>query len=139
MNIRAIVHDSDTVAGRAFDLVVLSLIIFSIIAITVETLPDLPPIARTALQISEILITILFTIEYGLRIATSPKKTNYIFSFYGVIDVIAICRSICLSESICAPSVLFGYFDFSGSLSSHGITGQWNDLGKPFCMPGKKL
>ena len=90
MNIRDIVQNSDTVAGRAFDFVALFLIVFSMIAITFETLPNLPPIVKTALGISEVVITVLFTIEYVLRIATSPKKTDYIFSFYGIIDLVAV-------------------------------------------------
>lgn len=36
------------------------------------------------------MITVLFTIEYGLRIATSPKKLGYIFSFPGLIDLVAV-------------------------------------------------
>ena len=90
MNIRSVVQGSDTVAGRVFDWAVLALIIFSIITLTVETLPDLSPEAKLAFEISEIVVTVLFTIEYGLRIATSSKKLNYVLSFYGIIDLIAI-------------------------------------------------
>ena len=90
MNIRKIVQESDTAAGRAFDFVMLFLIAFSVIALSVETLPDLSPHAKRALDVSEVVITALFTIEYGLRITTSPRKLRYIFSFYGVIDLVAV-------------------------------------------------
>ncbi len=90
MSIRDIVQSSDTKAGRAFDSVVFLLIISSIIALTFETLPDLSPAAKRAFHIFETITVVLFTIEYVLRIATSPEKRRYIFSFHGVIDLVAI-------------------------------------------------
>ena len=66
------------------------LIVFSIITLTIDTLPDLPPFVSDALDISEIVITVLFTIEYLVRIAAAPKKIGYILSFYGIVDLIAI-------------------------------------------------
>ena len=90
MNIRRIVQESDTAAGRAFDFVVLFLIGFSVITLPFSTLPDLSPTAKRIFDICEIVVTVLFTIEYGLRIATSTKKMNYIFSFYGIVDLVAI-------------------------------------------------
>ena len=90
MSVRKTVQESDTPAGRAFDLVVLILIAFSLITFSLETLPNLPAAARKAFELSEIVITLLFTLEYGLRIATAPSKKDYIFSFYGLIDLVAI-------------------------------------------------
>ena len=90
MTLRGIVQDTDTRAGRAFDLVVLCLILISISSLTIETLPDLPPALRSALRTSEIVITVLFTVEYVLRVATAERKANYIFSFYGIIDLVAV-------------------------------------------------
>ena len=90
MRLREIVQESDTKAGRAFDSVVFVLIISSIIALTYETLPDLSPATKRVLRIFEVVTVVLFTIEYVLRIATAPKIRGYIFSFYGVIDLLAI-------------------------------------------------
>ena len=90
MNIRKIVQESDTPAGRGFDLFVLFLVVYSIVTLSVETVPGLPPVVEQALHISEVAVTIVFTIEYVLRIVTSPSKRAYIFSFYGVIDLIAV-------------------------------------------------
>ena len=90
MNIRQVVNESDTFSGRAFDFVVFFLIVFSIVTLTIDTLPDLPPFVSDALDISEIVITVLFTIEYLVRIAAAPKKIGYILSFYGIVDLIAI-------------------------------------------------
>ena len=90
MSIRGIVQESDTKAGRAFDSVILVLIISSIITVTFETLPDLSPAAKRAFYIFETVTVVLFTIEYVLRIATAPKVRGYIFSFHGIIDLVAI-------------------------------------------------
>ena len=90
MSIRQVVNESDRFSGRAFDFVVLFLIVFSIITLTIDTLPDLPPFVSDFLDISEIVITVLFTIEYLVRIAAAPKKIGYILSFYGIVDLIAI-------------------------------------------------
>ena len=84
------VHDTETTAGRVFDRVVISLIIVSIVSFSIETSPDLPSSMRPFLAYSEAIITILFTLEYGLRIYVAPKKIQYIFSFYGLIDLLAI-------------------------------------------------
>lgn len=90
MNIAEIVQKSDTKAGRAFDIGILVLIVYSIVTLSIETLPGLSVGVIEALRISEIIITVLFTIEYCLRIATADAKAKYIFSFYGIIDLIAI-------------------------------------------------
>lgn len=90
MKIARVVQRSDTTAGRVFDLFILSLVIFSIITFSIETLPNLSPTVKEALRVSEIIITLIFTIEYILRIATAPKKLGYVFSFYGLIDLAAI-------------------------------------------------
>ena len=90
MNITEIVQKSDTPAGRAFDVFVLVLIIYSIGTLSIETIPGMSEAWVRFLKISEAIVTLLFTIEYGLRIATSEKKRGYIFSFYGIVDILAI-------------------------------------------------
>ena len=90
MSITDIIHKSDTRAGRAFDIGILALIIYSIITLSLETLPGLSSGAERLLRVSEIVVTLLFTAEYVLRIATSLEKRKYIFSFFGIIDFLAI-------------------------------------------------
>lgn len=90
MTLHNIVQESDTIAGRLFDLLVLTLIAFSIVTLSVETLPGLPSMVVRWLYISEIVVTGLFTLEYVLRIFAAPRKRDYIFSFYGIIDLVAI-------------------------------------------------
>ena len=89
-SLKKVVLDSDTRHGRAFDIVIQVLIVVSAIGFAVETLPDLSPRALLILQITEAVILILFTIEYLLRLYVSEKKFGFIFSFYGVIDLLAI-------------------------------------------------
>jgi len=90
MTIADIVQKSDNKAGRTFDLCILTLIIYSIITLSVETLPNLSPTHVGVLHTSEVIVTLLFTAEYLVRIGTSKNKLRYIFSFYGFIDLFAI-------------------------------------------------
>ena len=90
MDLKTIVERNDTVPGRTFDLVMQLLILFSIITFTVETLPDLEADTRKFLHATEVVIVILFTIEYLLRLYVADRKLGYVLSFYGVIDLLAI-------------------------------------------------
>lgn len=90
MSIRESVNHPDTIYGRALDLTVLILILYSMVTLSIETLPDLDPRTTSFLEYSEIVVTLLFTVEYLLRIYASEKRLGYIFSFYGIIDLIAI-------------------------------------------------
>lgn len=89
-HIRRIVEDTDTRFGRIFDWVVLSLILYSIITLTIESFPDISPETRQFLWYSEIAVTLLFTIEYALRTYIAAPKASYIFSWGGFIDLLAI-------------------------------------------------
>lgn len=75
---------------QALDYLVLFLIVVSIITLSIETLPNLNPATKKKLDILEVVITVFFTIEYVARIAFSQKKSKYIFSFFGILDLIAI-------------------------------------------------
>lgn len=90
MTISDIVQKSDTVAGRTFDLLVIVLIIVSVVSFSIETLPDLPPHIQQLLRVIEVVTTLLFTVEYVLRVVTAPRKRDYVLSFYGMVDVLAI-------------------------------------------------
>lgn len=90
MDLKTIVERNDTLPGRTFDLVMQSLILFSIITFTIETLPDLEADTRKFLHATEVVIVILFTIEYLLRLYVADRKLGYVLSFYGVIDLLAI-------------------------------------------------
>jgi voltage-gated potassium channel len=90
VDIKEIVERSDTTSGRAFDLFIQALILFSVITFSIETLPNLGDSVRRFLRASEITVVTIFTIEYSLRIYAADRKSGYIFSFYGIIDLLAI-------------------------------------------------
>ena len=89
-SLRQIVEETDTPAGRAFDLTVQAVILVSLVAFSLETLPDLSPASRSALGWIERVSIFLFTVEYLLRVWVAESKRRYIFSFYGLVDLAAI-------------------------------------------------
>lgn len=84
-----IIYEADSRAGKYFDLILIIAIIFSIILVMLESVKELDAEYHTFFNISEWVITILFTIEYILRIITVKKPKAYIFSFYGIIDLLS--------------------------------------------------
>jgi len=88
--IRRIVEDTDTSIGRTFDWIVMGLILYSIVTLTIESFPDLSLVTKEYLWYSEIIVTVLFTVEYLLRIYIAEPKSSYIFSGGGFIDILAI-------------------------------------------------
>lgn len=92
--LRTIVQESNTRAGRAFDLGVQALIVASMIAMAVETMPSLPDNLQNALQSFELLTVALFGIEYCLRLGTAEKPLRYATSFFGIIDLMSVLPSL---------------------------------------------
>lgn len=90
MKLKRIVEDTDTKAGRIFDLSIQVLIVLSLITFSVSTIPDLSEQATAILFIAEIVTVVIFSLEYLLRIFVADRKLNYIFSFYGIVDFLAI-------------------------------------------------
>ena len=91
MKITQIVRRYDTESLRqVLSNFVLFLIILSIVTLSIETLPNLKPATEKKLDILEVGITVFFTIEYVVRIAFSQRKSKYIFSFFGILDLVAI-------------------------------------------------
>ncbi|MCC5906331.1 MAG: ion transporter [Balneolaceae bacterium] len=88
--LKEIVEREETVAGKVFNLFIMALILLSVISLSVETLPDLDPNILRVLVIFELVVVIIFSIEYLLRIYVADRKPKYIFSFYGIIDLLAI-------------------------------------------------
>jgi voltage-gated potassium channel len=88
--LKNIVERTDTRSGRAFDLTFQALIILSLLAFAVDTLPGLPDRFSAFLSVSEVVIVLLFTIEYALRILVADRKLKFVFSFFGIIDLLAI-------------------------------------------------
>ena len=77
-------------AGRVFAASVQVLILLSVVAFCVETLPDLSPETRSFLHTFELVSVVLFTAEYVLRIIASRPRRKYVLSFFGLVDLVAI-------------------------------------------------
>ncbi len=88
--LKEIVENNETKAGRIFDLVIQTLIVISLISFTVETTPNLSPQLQYILYLVEVFSVAVFTVEYLLRIIVADNKLKFIFSFFGIIDLIAI-------------------------------------------------
>lgn len=88
--IRHIIFDHDTAESRAFDVVLLALITFSVLLVMLETVDEIEASHGTLLLALEWIVTILFTIEYIARLATVDSKLRYARSFFGVVDLLAI-------------------------------------------------
>tara|TARA_B110000211_G_C13838326_1_gene446721 strand:- start:8 stop:712 length:705 start_codon:yes stop_codon:yes gene_type:complete len=85
-----ILEDNTTKKGRYFDYFIQSLIFLSLISFSLDTLPNLSQDTRNFLETFEIISIIIFSIEYLLRVYVSKARLKYIFSFYGIIDILAI-------------------------------------------------
>jgi voltage-gated potassium channel len=85
-----IVFGEDTKAGRQFDIVLLWLILGSVLCVILESIPDMDQNFKSTFLAIELSFTFIFSIEYLLRIWTSPKPFNYLFSFWGIVDVVSI-------------------------------------------------
>jgi len=76
--------------SRLFSGLITALILYSVIGFSIETLPDLSPGMMLYLEYSETVVIVLFTLEYLYRLYTAPERIKFIFSFYGLVDLIAI-------------------------------------------------
>lgn len=85
-----IVFGVDTRAGRAFDVVLLVLILLSLTVVVLESVPSLRVEYATELRAGEWIFTLLFTVEYGLRLVSTRDPKRYALSFLGMIDLLAI-------------------------------------------------
>ena len=88
--IREIVEDTTTKKGKYFDYFIQLIILLSLISFSLETLPNISEDLRLILEKFELVSIIIFSVEYLLRVFVSKKPFKYIFSFYGVIDILAI-------------------------------------------------
>ncbi len=84
-----IIFEADTPWGKAFDVALLLAIILSVVTVALESVQTLKAIHQELFNTLEWGFTILFTIEYILRLWVTSKKRAYIFSFFGIIDLLS--------------------------------------------------
>lgn len=85
-----IIFEADTPAGKAFDVALLVAILMSVVATCLQTVDSYYENNEYQFSVFEWTLTILFTIEYILRIVCVRKPLGYIFSFFGIVDLLAI-------------------------------------------------
>ncbi|MEW4925105.1 ion transporter [Algibacter sp. 2305UL17-15] len=88
--IKNIVEINDNKKSRYFAFFIQGLILISVVTFSIETIPDLKPQTKVILQSIEWFSVIIFSLEYLLRIYVADSKPKFIFSFFGIIDFLAI-------------------------------------------------
>ena len=81
--------------GRKLDLLMVALVIASVIVMILETMPELSRLRRAFLTI-EVIFVVIFIAEYAVRVYISRPRRAYIFSFYGLVDLLAILPMLLL-------------------------------------------
>lgn len=89
LKLQEIIYEADTPAGKLFDVILLAVIIASILLVMLESITTFDAKYHKFLNISEWVITILFSLEYIARILTVKKPLKYITSFYGIVDLLS--------------------------------------------------
>ena len=87
---KRVVENNDTKAGLAFDIAIQCLIVLSLVTFSIETLPNLSPSLRWWLYITEVVTVLIFTLEYVLRLFLADRMREFVFSFFGIIDLVSI-------------------------------------------------
>ncbi len=85
-----IIFKADTIAGKSFDIAVIVIIALSVITVIINTVDSIEHEYGNILHIAEWTFTIIFTIEYILRLICCKRPTAYARSFFGMVDLLAI-------------------------------------------------
>jgi voltage-gated potassium channel len=85
-----VIYEADTKAGKWFDIILLIAILLSVATVMLESVESIALLYGEELRIIEWTFTVLFTLEYIARIISIGKPLKYVFSFYGIIDLISL-------------------------------------------------
>ena len=88
--LHTIIFEADTSAGKAFDVALLWAIVLSVVAVLAESVPSVGDSYGEVLHVVELVFTGVFTIEYILRLLAVKRPWKYVFSFYGLVDLLSI-------------------------------------------------
>jgi len=88
--LRVIIFEADTPAGKAFDVGLLAAIVLSVLAVMLDSVMEIRSSYGGLLDRAEWVFTLLFSVEYLLRLLCSPRPSHYARSFFGVVDLLAI-------------------------------------------------
>lgn len=87
---RIIIFGTSTPGGRLFDLLLIGFILLSVVLVFLESVREVRETYGTWLRVAEWTVTILFTVEYLVRIWITDRPTRYMFGLYGIIDLLAV-------------------------------------------------
>ncbi len=90
LKLRRIIFEADTPAGRKFDITLLITILFSVLVVMLDSVPAVKASIGKPLKVIEWIVTVLFTLEYLLRVWTIGRPVKYITSFYGIVDLVSV-------------------------------------------------
>lgn len=106
MNLSALIHkidlDPDTVDGGNFDLLLQGAVVLSLVSFSVSTIPDLSEVQTKIVNLSELVCIAIFTLEYLIRFVQAKQKTKFVFSFFGMIDLLAILPFFLATQNMAA-------------------------------------
>ncbi|MEZ8078263.1 MAG: ion transporter [Candidatus Poseidoniaceae archaeon] len=88
--IHEVIFEADTPSGKYFDIGLLFSIVVSVLAVSLESVESIDKVYHSQLVMIEWFFTILFTIEYILRLYSTEHSVKYSTSFFGVVDLLAI-------------------------------------------------
>lgn len=89
-SLKRLVEQNDTPGGRIFDLLVQGVILVSLVSFSIDTLPHLDSGTRRLLDVIEVATVVIFTAEYVARLVVADSRMRFVFSFYGIVDAVAI-------------------------------------------------
>jgi voltage-gated potassium channel len=88
-----VIFGHHTPAGRGFDMALIGVIGLSVLAVVLETVSSIRAEFGLELRVAEWVFTVLFTVEYALRLLCVDRPSRYARSFFGIIDLLAILPS----------------------------------------------
>ena len=107
-----IIFEADTPAGKLFDVLLILSIVASVVLVMLDSVSSIRQAYGDLLYLGEWVFTILFTIEYILRLYSVGRPLSYATSFFGVVDLLAILPTyfsiFSRAPSICWLSVFYG-------------------------------
>lgn len=93
LKLHEVIYEADTPAGKLFDIVLLFVIFISVVLVMLESIKSLNQKYDEQFYIAEWIITVIFSVEYILRIISIKQPKRYIFSFYGIVDLLSTLPS----------------------------------------------
>lgn len=88
--LHTIIFESETRAGKAFDIVLIILILISVFAVMIESIPSMRENYGQVFLYLELFLTVVFTIEYCFRLYSVHSPRSYAFSFFGLVDFFSV-------------------------------------------------